>query len=151
MNYCDKMMGFNCRHLANTFFDPIYARFAFPCFDEPDMKATFTITLENEPMYHALANTPQVGDDEVLSDGWIRATFEETVKMPTYLVCYVISDFKAKFTTTANGVKVSERPCQNFLVSQLHLWVLQFFLPPEKLNTFDLRLCSAVIHVHGSM
>ncbi|XP_033635602.1 uncharacterized protein LOC117296681 [Asterias rubens] len=103
------------RHLANTFFDPIYARFAFPCFDEPDMKATFTITLENEPMYHALANTPQVGDDEVLSDGWIRATFEETVKMPTYLVCYVISDFKAKFTTTANGVKFGVWAQEDFI------------------------------------
>ena len=70
------------------------------------MKATFTITLEHEPKYHALANSAKSGDDEVLSDGWIRATFKETVKMSSYLVCYVVSDFKAKFTTTANGVKV---------------------------------------------
>ncbi len=71
------------------------------------MKATFTITLEHQPEYHALANSPKSGEDEELSDGWIRATFEESVKMPTYLVCYIISDFKAKFKTTANGVKVS--------------------------------------------
>ncbi|XP_033635601.1 uncharacterized protein LOC117296680 [Asterias rubens] len=93
------------RIMATTLFAAYNARKAFPCFDEPAMKATFTITLEHQPEYHALANSAKSGDDEVLSDGWIRATFVETVKMSTYLVCFVISDYKAKFTTTANGIK----------------------------------------------
>ncbi|XP_022081852.1 aminopeptidase Ey-like isoform X2 [Acanthaster planci] len=93
------------KYLASTFFDPVDARKAFPCFDEPNLKATFSITLEHQPQYHALSNMPKSRPDEILEDGWIRATFEETVVMPTYIVCYAISEFRAKFKYTSNGVR----------------------------------------------
>ncbi|KPJ00064.1 Glutamyl aminopeptidase [Papilio xuthus] len=37
-------------------FQPTYARQAFPCFDEPDFKATYDITLVKPVSYVALSN-----------------------------------------------------------------------------------------------
>lgn len=50
------------RAIATTKFEPTYARQAFPCFDEPNMKATYTVHLvkPEDPSYIALSNMPEV-------------------------------------------------------------------------------------------
>ena len=46
------------RYLATTHFEPTDARNAFPCFDEPNMKAKFSVVITRERRHVALGNMP---------------------------------------------------------------------------------------------
>ena len=49
---------FYFRYFAASYFEPTNARLAFPCFDEPAMKATFTVTIIRKGEHKALSNMP---------------------------------------------------------------------------------------------
>ena len=44
--------------MATTLFAPIDGRRMMPCFDEPDMKATFKVTILRHSKYRSLSNMP---------------------------------------------------------------------------------------------
>ena len=46
---------FNCRVIVNSNFRPSDAHRAFPCFDEPEYKATFGVTILREPEYSTVS------------------------------------------------------------------------------------------------
>ncbi|XP_075788214.1 endoplasmic reticulum aminopeptidase 2 isoform X2 [Pelodiscus sinensis] len=94
------------RIIATTDFEPTSARMAFPCFDEPSFKAKFAITIRREKKHIALSNMPKIKTIE-LKGGLLEDHFEVTVKMSTYLVAYIVCDFKSVQTTTSSGIKVS--------------------------------------------
>lgn len=52
------------QYFVATHFQPTYARFGFPCFDEPMMKATFSISITYPKGLAALSNAAQVGSIE---------------------------------------------------------------------------------------
>uniref|UniRef100_A0A8C5DEA1 Aminopeptidase n=1 Tax=Gouania willdenowi TaxID=441366 RepID=A0A8C5DEA1_GOUWI len=94
------------RTLASTHFEPTSARMAFPCFDEPSFKASFSVRLRRSPEFISLSNMPVMETVE-LADGLMEDQFAESVKMSTYLVAFVVCDFKSVTGTTSSGVQVS--------------------------------------------
>ncbi|XP_017141464.1 aminopeptidase N-like [Drosophila miranda] len=82
------------RFLTATQFQPTLARDVFPCFDEPSLKANFTIILGHDKAYHSLSNMPvkKITPHPELHK-YVWTEFEETVPMPTYLVAFSVNDF----------------------------------------------------------
>ncbi|KYN04893.1 Glutamyl aminopeptidase [Cyphomyrmex costatus] len=84
------------RYIGTTQFQPTYARKAFPCFDEPHFKATFSIKLvcPMDDGYHVLSNMNIKNTQEHTPErNLATVTFAKTVRMSTYLVAFIISDF----------------------------------------------------------
>uniref|UniRef100_A0ABM5EX44 Aminopeptidase N n=1 Tax=Pogona vitticeps TaxID=103695 RepID=A0ABM5EX44_9SAUR len=82
--------------LATTQMQAADARKAFPCFDEPAMKASFSVVLIHLSDHKALSNMPvQSSEQMIMENGelWNRTTFETTVKMSTYLLAFIVSQF----------------------------------------------------------
>lgn len=101
-----------CRWIATTQFEPTAARAAFPCFDEPHLKANFTMRMTHSPEYHSLFNTRLIHTNT--KDQLVEDTYEETVRMSTYLVAFIVCDYKHKETETSRGIKVDVKQiCEN--------------------------------------
>jgi aminopeptidase N len=79
-----------------TLFVPARARLTFPCFDQPDLKARYRLTLVTPDGWQAVANGAEV--TRTVSAGTVTTTFAETPPLPTYLFAFVAGKFSVETT-----------------------------------------------------
>ncbi len=91
---------------AATQFEAADARRAFPCFDEPEFKATFTVELIHPVGNAAIANMP-IASQEELDERRTRTVFRETPKISTYLVAFTVGPYEfTEVAKTPSGIPV---------------------------------------------
>ncbi len=117
----DKLVGFyastyaaadgSTKVIATTQMEATDARRAFPCWDEPDCKAVFGVTLVVEDGLMAVSNMHEVSAS-VLSTGKRSVRFADTPVMSTYLVAFVVGELEATPPVDVDGVplRVIARP-----------------------------------------
>jgi len=87
-----------------TQFENSDARRFMPCWDEPDRKATFTLTATVPQMQLAVSNMP-VGTSKSLPQGRKQVTFEPTPRMSSYLLFFAAGDLE-RISRKVSGVDV---------------------------------------------
>lgn len=108
----DKLRGFyrstfndedgNQRVIATTQMQATDARRAFPCWDEPDFKAVFGVTLVHEHGLLAVSNGAESSRTRRDDGKWV-VRFNDTMVMSTYLVAFVVGPLEASDPVDVNG------------------------------------------------
>ncbi len=107
--------------IATTQFEATDARRAFPCWDEPDLKARFSVNLITDEGLMAVSNAAE-SSREVLDNGKIKVSFATTVLMSTYLVAFIVGELEATDPVDVDGIP------------------LRIIAPPGKLHLADFAI-----------
>jgi aminopeptidase 2 len=129
----DSMMGYyrsswkkdgKDAHYALTQFEATSARLAYPCWDEPALKSTYTIAMVSRKGLTNLSNMPAVeeqewtgsidlagetlgeGLSESTSDEWVVTKFQKTPLISSYLVAWATGEFAhldSSYTSPLSG------------------------------------------------
>ncbi|RWS23543.1 Puromycin-sensitive aminopeptidase-like protein, partial [Leptotrombidium deliense] len=112
----DKLHGFyrsqyttpsgEVRYAATTQFESTYARQAFPCWDEPAIKARFNVTLVVPKDRVALSNMNVIGEEDDIDPSRKVVKFATTPIMSTYLLAFIVGEYDFIEDVTENGVKI---------------------------------------------
>ena len=77
-----------------THFEPFGAHRLFPCFDQPDLKARYRLSVVAPAHWQVIANAPETAV-EPTADGHRRWIFEPTLPFSTYLVALCAGPYEA--------------------------------------------------------
>jgi puromycin-sensitive aminopeptidase len=81
------------------------ARRVFPCWDEPDLKATFKTTMVVADGLEAYSNGSEIARTR-LDDGRVKFEFAPTMKMSTYLLAFIVGPFEATEPVVVRGTPI---------------------------------------------
>ena len=124
----DKMAGFyrsswkgpngEKKWIASTQMEATDCRRAFPCWDEPALKAEFTVTLIADKELTCLSNMDVASESEIYSkmiDGKRKAIkFNKSPSMSTYLVAFIVGELESIETNDFRlPIRVFATPDQN--------------------------------------
>lgn len=119
----DNMAGFyrssykvngETKYIASTQMEPTDCRRAFPCFDEPALKAKFTVTLVADKSMTCLSNMDVESETDVQGGAKKAVKFSTSPQMSTYLVAFIVGHLN--YIETKNfrvPIRVYATPDQN--------------------------------------
>jgi len=88
--------------IAATQMQATDCRRAFPCWDEPEFKAVFAVTLDVDEDLTAISNAPEI--DRTNADGRSVIRFGDTMVMSSYLVAFVVGRLETTDTVDVDGI-----------------------------------------------
>mmetsp|Transcript_3808 Transcript_3808/g.5122 ORF Transcript_3808/g.5122 Transcript_3808/m.5122 type:complete len:889 (+) Transcript_3808:188-2854(+) len=120
--------------MVSTQFEALDARRCFPCVDEPGRKSRFKCSLIVDHNLTALSNMPEE-NVETLDRGKKKVTFQNTPKMSTYLLAFVVGEFDYIETVTDHGV------------------IIRVYVPPGKhhLGSFSLDVAKKSLDIYDDL
>ncbi len=106
----------NTHNIYTTQFESTDARQAFPCFDEPAMKATYDVQLIVDENLTALSNG-RAYKTESIGNGKKIVSYQRTPIMSTYLVAFCVGEFESSEPVWSNGkeIRIWSIPGKNHL------------------------------------
>ncbi|MDA7572078.1 M1 family metallopeptidase [bacterium] len=121
----------NEKWIATTQFEPTSARNAFPCWDEPEYKAVFSISLTSDEKYLRVSNEKVLRENK-LKDGRVETLFVDSMKMSTYLVAFVIGELEVTEVGSVGDtqIRIIHRPGfshQTSFAGTAGMKILEFF------------------------
>jgi puromycin-sensitive aminopeptidase len=118
--------------VATTQFESTDARRAFPCWDEPETKASYRVTLVVDENLAAISNARVESERPSKSfRGKKEVVFAETISMSTYLVAFIVGEFEATEPVDAGTplrvVHVPGKSNLSHFARQIGVFSLKFF------------------------
>lgn len=128
------------RSLATTQFEASSARKAFPCFDEPAMKAVFVVSIECARGLTALSNMPTATVHQH-EEGEATFHFQPTPPMSPYLVAFVVGDL-------ASVSRAVPHPSQGGMDRAVSVWGT-----PDRVNSLEFAagIAAAILPAYEGM
>ena len=133
-----------------TLFVPARAHLTFPCFDQPDLKAKFSLTLTMPSDWQAAANGAEASRQP--SGDRVTVTYAETAPIPTYLFAFAAGRFQVDtaerqgrsfrmFHRETDAAKVARNRDAVFdLHAQALRWLEDYTALPYAFGKFDFVL-----------
>jgi len=101
-------------------FQPFSAHRLFPCFDQPDIKATYQLAVDAPSDWQVVSSGRPEAEPEALEDGRKRHRFERTPRFSTYLLALVVGPYHVIHRRRADGIELGLY-CRRSLADKLEV------------------------------